>query len=68
MEDGKGGERHPYLKEHNIQTYLVKSRHPVPKEVEYIFVKIGQDIIRLMVKAENIISMCRNIAYRLMAY
>ena len=23
VEEGKGGERHPYLREHNIQSYLV---------------------------------------------
>ena len=23
VEEGKGGERNPYLKEHNIKTYLV---------------------------------------------
>ena len=33
VEDGKGGDRNTYLKENGIQTYLIKSRHPVPKEV-----------------------------------
>ena len=33
VEPGHGGSRNPYLQEHGIETYLVKSLHPVPPKV-----------------------------------
>ena len=33
VEDGHGGERNCYLAQHNIETFFVKSRHPVQQKV-----------------------------------
>ena len=37
VEPGNGGDRNAYLQEHGIETYLIKSRHPVQKTVRVFF-------------------------------